>query len=257
MRRVATALVLIPTVLYVIFAGPSWLLATVVCLLAVACFHEYAGIVTAQGVMLERWAGQAMGLVFLLVAHPDWRWLVGFTLVAMTLALRVPDLAGALGSASAMMLGLLYVFGAWRCAFPLREASPWWLFFATGLNWVGDTAALYSGKTFGKRKLAPVISPKKTWEGSAGSLAFSMLFGAALLAWALPDVPVWHGLLLSGVTNVAGQVGDLAESALKRGAGVKDSGTLLPGHGGWLDRLDSTLFTLPVVASYLEWVGKL
>lgn len=255
MRRIATALVLIPTVLYVIFLGPAWLLATVVCLLAVACFHEYAGIAAAQGMEFPRWIGQAMGLAFLLTPQPDWRLLVSFAFIAMAVAMRVPDLTRAMPSASAMMLGLLYVYGAWRCAFLLRELSPWWLFFATGLNWVGDTAALYSGKAFGKRKLAPVISPKKTWEGAAGSLVFSMIFGAVMLGRALPEVALGHAVALSAATNIAGQLGDLAESAMKRGAGVKDSGNLLPGHGGWLDRLDSTLFTLPVVAFYLGWVG--
>ncbi len=248
MRRVLTALVLIPSVLFVIFSGPPLLFTFVVCLMAFLCFEEYSSVVAAQGVRYPKWAGHAMGLAFLLASPADWRLLVVFTLLAMLLALRADSLTQSLPEASALVLGLMYIYGAWRCAIPLRELSPWWLLFAVALNWVGDTAALVCGRAFGKHKLAPVVSPKKTWEGALGSLAACIVVGAALLAWAPLQIPLWRGAMLSAATCIAGQLGDLAESALKRGAGVKDSGHSLPGHGGWLDRLDSTLFTLPVVA---------
>ena len=115
------------------------------------------------------------------------------------------------------------------------------------LNWLGDTCAYFAGKGFGRHKLAPHISPHKTWEGSAASLAGSVIFGILYLPCVLPVVSMVEAGLLSAVVNLAGQAGDLAESALKRGAGLKDSSTLLPGHGGLLDRVDSTLFALPVV----------
>ena len=149
------------------------------------------------------------------------------------------------------MLGILYIFGSWRCAVGLRDLSPHWLCFALALNWIGDMAAYYAGRTFGRHKLAPKLSPKKTWEGSIASIAAAAALGVLYLHYALPERPVWELLLISALANVAGQVGDLAESAIKRGADVKDSGTLLPGHGGFLDRVDGTLFTLPVVYLWL------
>jgi phosphatidate cytidylyltransferase len=96
-----------------------------------------------------------------------------------------------------------------------------------------------------------VVSPKKTWEGAIASVAASVLFGVLYMREFLPQVPLVHVLILSAVTNIAGQIGDLSESALKRGAGIKDSGTSLPGHGGWLDRVDSSLFAIPVVYLYV------
>jgi phosphatidate cytidylyltransferase len=98
-----------------------------------------------------------------------------------------------------------------------------------------------------------LISPAKTWEGAVGAVVFSVIYGVVFLGWALPSVPWWHVALLSLGANIAGQLGDLVESAMKRGAGVKDSGSMLPGHGGWLDRLDSSLFSMPTVAFYLSF----
>lgn len=252
MRRVLTASILIPSVLYVIFLGPAWLFTLVVCLMAFACFEEFVGVTAAQGVRFSKYAGHAMGLAFILTPGADWRMLVVFAMFALALAMREDDLKDSLPHSSALILGVLYIYGAWRCAPLLRDANPWWLFFAVGLNWVGDTAAFVCGRSFGKHKLAPVVSPKKTWEGALGSLVLCMIFGALLLARSPMQVALGPALLLSAATCIAGQIGDLAESALKRGAGVKDSGHSLPGHGGWLDRLDSTLFTLPTVALLLS-----
>jgi phosphatidate cytidylyltransferase len=119
------------------------------------------------------------------------------------------------------------------------------------LSWAGDTAALSVGRAFGKHKLAPHVSPGKTWEGAAGSVAGAMLVGGLYGHYLIPQASLGEVLVLAMAGNIAGQVGDLCESALKRGAGVKDSGTLLPGHGGWLDRLDSSFFSVPVVYALL------
>jgi phosphatidate cytidylyltransferase len=142
----------------------------------------------------------------------------------------------------------------------LRAESngPSLLIFLLCVVWAGDTAALYVGRAWGRHKLAPALSPNKTWEGSLGSVAGSVLVAGVLLGLAAlldiwdsarlsyPD-DVWYWLLLAVVVNVAAQLGDLAESALKRSAGVKDSGTLLPGHGGILDRIDALLLAAPVM----------
>jgi phosphatidate cytidylyltransferase len=125
--------------------------------------------------------------------------------------------------------------------------------------WAGDIAALYIGRPFGRRKLAPTLSPNKTWEGSIASVAGSLLAAGGLLgiseylagwnsvALSYADEVWWYWLVLAVIVNIAAQVGDLAESALKRSAGVKDSGTLLPGHGGILDRIDALLLAAPAL----------
>jgi phosphatidate cytidylyltransferase len=126
--------------------------------------------------------------------------------------------------------------------------------FALLLSWAGDTAALYIGKAFGRRKLAPRVSPAKTWEGAAGSLVGGVLAGSVYAHFLLTAAPLSMVLLLASAGNIAGQFGDLCKSAWKRGAGVKDSGTMLPGHGGWLDRIDASLFAVPVVYALLTFL---
>jgi phosphatidate cytidylyltransferase len=124
------------------------------------------------------------------------------------------------------------------------------------LNWVGDSGAYFVGRKFGKHKMAPRVSPKKSWEGAVASVVTSVAIGGAYLLRFVDGVTIPHAIGITVAANVAGQIGDLAESAMKRGAGVKDSGTILPGHGGFLDRVDSTLFTLPVVYGYLLLIAK-
>jgi phosphatidate cytidylyltransferase len=113
--------------------------------------------------------------------------------------------------------------------------------------WAADTGAYFAGKNLGKHKLAPSISPGKTWEGWAGGALLTLAVGWAA-GYFLPDIPLSHRLVAAGVVAVFGPLGDLAESMLKRSAGVKDSGTFLPGHGGLLDRFDAFLLVLPVLA---------
>jgi len=128
----------------------------------------------------------------------------------------------------------------------LRTIDPWLVFLLMAIVWLGDSAAYYVGRRFGRHKLAPVVSPKKSWEGAAASFAASLL-AAGVWSWCRLH-RIDPGLLaVAAVTSVAAQVGDLVESLIKRGAGVKDSGTVLPGHGGMLDRLDSMLFAAPVL----------
>ena len=119
--------------------------------------------------------------------------------------------------------------------------------------WGGDTAAIFVGKAFGKHPLAPTISPKKTIEGSIGNLLACLLVAVPLGIWI--GYPWWVGALCGGIAGVFGQMGDLFESFIKRQAGVKDSGSILPGHGGLLDRIDSVLFTAPLVLSILLFVS--
>lgn len=254
MRRIATAAVMMPLVIFVVFYGPAMLFQVVVAALAFICFHEFATIARAQGIPVPEVLSQVLGLVFLLLPNVEWLALVVLLMVLSTWALRTAKLADALPLAATALLGILYIYGGWRCGVVLHTAGPWWLMLAVSINWVGDSAAFYVGKNFGKRKLAPRVSPGKTWEGAIASAVTTTVYGAAMLQFAGVAIPVWQAVGLSLATGVAGQVGDLVESAMKRGAGVKDSGNTLPGHGGWLDRLDSTLFSMPVVALYIRLV---
>ena len=249
MIRVFTALLLAPAVVAIILWGPSWLLLALVAAVALLCFHEYAGIVAAQGLRPPGPASYAAGLALLVVRGEELLLLALFAFAALALAARGGELPKVLPQAAAALLGVVYVFGGLRFALELHAESPDWLLFALGLNWAGDTAAYYTGRGLGRHKLAPQLSPSKSWEGAVAALAAAVLFGVLFLARLLPEVTWLERLSLSVAGNLAGQLGDLCESALKRGANLKDSGRLLPGHGGWLDRLDSTLFALPVVYS--------
>jgi phosphatidate cytidylyltransferase len=144
-------------------------------------------------------------------------------------------------------------------AFPLSFAvrlhgmgalGPKLLLFALVITWAGDTVAYFVGRAIGKHPFAPILSPKKTWEGAVGGFVGSLLVGVAFSKWT--GIAMGQMLAMAAVGNVAGQVGDLLESAYKRSAGVKDSGTLLPGHGGILDRIDALILAIPVVCYY--WI---
>ena len=173
---------------------------------------------------------------------------------ALTLWTRRP-MVEALPAAGISSSGLVLV------ALPLTFAirlhgigvfGPPVLFFVLVVTWVGDTAAYFVGRGFGKHKLAPVLSPNKTWEGTLASLVGALVVAIVFARYV--NIALGHFLGMAAVANVAGQMGDLLESAFKRSAGVKDSGTLLPGHGGVLDRIDALILTFPVVWYYWIWI---
>jgi len=256
MQRLVTALLLIPLFVYVVLWSPFPVLCAVAALVAIFCFHEYASLVAHHNIQPPGLFGYASGLVLLFVPQDQIAFAVIFVLLAMMLSLRFDQPPAALPFASALVLGVFYVFGCLRFAIELRGISPYWLLLALSLNWAGDSAALYIGRSFGRHKLSPQWSPGKSWEGASASAVASLIYAGAFLHYLLPSVPLPEGLLIGLVANIAGQFGDICESALKRGAGVKDSGAMLPGHGGWLDRIDSSLFALPVVyllATSLHW----
>ena len=157
-----------------------------------------------------------------------------------------------LGSVGATVVGVLYVVFlgghiiALRTTFPNPMGRDLLFFFLLVLMG-SDTAAYYTGRALGRRKLAPAVSPGKTWEGAAGGMLASLLFAALAHFWFFRELPLRAALPLAATMNVLGVVGDLTESALKRGAGAKDAANILPGHGGLLDRLDSLLFNAPLL----------
>jgi len=257
MKRVLTAAILIPSSIYLVLAAPRALFVGAALFMAVMCFREYRNLAAAHGAPVWGPFGYAAGVALALAPHDSLLVAVVVVLFALALGLRSENLAQVLPRAAALILGVLYCFGPWRFAVGLRDLNPYWLLYALGLVWAGDTAAYYAGKAFGRRPLAPRSSPSKTWEGAAASLVASLIFGLVYLGRLFPELSPLEAVSLTVVAGVSGQVGDLAESALKRGAGVKDSGELLPGHGGFLDRLDSSLFALPVVYLWLvrPWQG--
>ena len=247
MKRVLTALVLVPIVTWLCLWAPQLVLLAATALVATLCFREYRRLAAAHGMAVPGPLGYAAGLIVLLVPTVHISLLFLALVFTVVLALRAGDLKSVLLSGAGLVFGLVYVYGAWRCGVELRVISPHMLLYALSINWIGDVAAYVTGSTLGRHKLASRVSPGKTWEGFFGSLFATMLYGMAFLYYFQPSMPLYFSAALSAVANVGGQMGDLAESAMKRGAGMKDSGTMLPGHGGWLDRVDSSLFTLPIV----------
>jgi phosphatidate cytidylyltransferase len=234
-----------------LWADP-WIFLAVLVTVACLCYREYNAIAGSYGFGAPGVVGYGAGVLLLIWWDVPWAALVGITVVVLLMVMREQDLAHGLPRAALLLTGILYVFGCWKCARPLRELNPHWLMYGLLLNWAGDIGAYYIGSPFGKHQLAPRVSPKKSWEGSIASVLTSTAVGTIYLQRFLPGVPLWQAVGLTVAVNVAGQLGDLAESAMKRGANVKDSGGILPGHGGFLDRVDSTLFALPVIYAYLR-----
>lgn len=251
MKRILTAAALIPVIVYVVLFANSWIFLGVLIAAALLSYREYNGIAAAYGFGAPGPMGYGFGLALLLWPGDAWVVALGAALVALTLAMRADSLGKTLPRAALLLLGVVYVFGCWKCAMPLRETNPHWLMFALLVNWTGDAGAYYVGRAFGRHKIAPRVSPKKSWEGAAASIATSILIAGGYLMYFTGTGALW-AVALAATANVAGQLGDLTESAMKRGAGVKDSGAILPGHGGFLDRVDSTLFSLPVVLACLK-----
>ena len=266
MKRVVTAAVLIPVVLALVFLEPSWqwLFTLAVAAVAVLAAWEYIGLAEKCNIHPPRAAVLAALLALFLV---DFEWpdhLAAFfgliclaLLVYCTFARPVVEV---MADSAASIFCLLYT-GFTLLALPTLHAAgngPSLVVFLLFVVWTGDTAAYYVGRRWGRHKLAPALSPGKSWEGAVASVAGAMLIAAGLVGLATllqqhdivilsyPD-QLWYWLLLAAIVNVAGQIGDLAESALKRSAGVKDSGSLLPGHGGVLDRIDALLLAAPAL----------
>ena len=247
MKRILTALALIIGAVYLVwFASTSVFIAATLSVGAL-CYWEFSGLVMGLGIRRPGVAGLLIGAAIIL--FPDkiiWISFL-FLVVQMIWLLQSDSLRDIVPEGGAMFLGAFYSFSPWHFAVELRHISVHLLFFALALNWVGDSAAYYVGRQFGKHKLAPLISPGKSWEGAAASVAGSICFGLMYLGNTMPKIPLWAIVGLAALGNISGQFGDLFESAVKRGAGLKDSGNLLPGHGGVLDRLDSSMFAVPVV----------
>ncbi len=264
--RVATALVLVVALAGIVFALPPVAAATAFGVVAALAAWEWAGLmkIDAPGrvmyagvIALFCWQtyllGQSGFLLFWIASSVFW-------LLPAALWLRYRwrmignDFVG-------YAAGLILLVAAWAALVDIHARGPWLLLGVMALAWVADIAAYFVGRRFGRRKLAPNISPGKTWEGVAGAMAGAVIYGpAAAVATGLMVEPSALQLLgialLSALLTAISVAGDLFESLLKRQAGLKDSSALLPGHGGVLDRIDSLLALLPVAALVLHWSGR-
>jgi len=255
MKRVLTAAALIPIVVYLVLWANFWAFLAVLVTVALLCYREFNGVAEAYGFGAPGPLGYGAGLLLLAWRQETWLLVLGIALILLALAMRAGDLAKSLPRAALLLAGIVYIFGCWKCAMPLRELNPHWLMYALLVNWVGDMGAYYVGRRWGRHKMAPRISPHKSWEGAVASMVASVLIAGAYLLHFVPWIAVLQAVALTVAANAAGQLGDLTESAMKRGAGLKDSGAILPGHGGLLDRVDSTLFSLPLIYAYLKLAG--
>jgi len=266
MKRILTAAILIPLVLFLVFLGPRWH-GPFVCAVAVVAAlagWECLGLAQSHAARPPRIA-VVVALLLLFAGNYLWPDSTPAILGALNLGLiilctfRAP-VEQVMADASASIFCMFYI-GSTMLALPsLHEQAngPSLVTFLLCVVWAGDSTALYVGRAWGRHKLAPRLSPAKSWEGSLGSLAGSLIAAGILLGLAhylqahdsallsFPDeILYWLGLAV--VVNIAAQVGDLVESAIKRSAGVKDSGSLLPGHGGVLDRIDALLLAAPAL----------
>lgn len=257
--RVITALAGIPLLVFIIGWGRPWHFSLLVFLVTTIALCEYF-FIAFPGRRRERTLGILSGVLVsfgvLIPGLPDlWLWLSGVIVVAFTIYLffgaRLEERYKDLGW---ILLGALYI--GWLVPhLVLLYQSPdgkEWLFFVLLVIMAGDTAAYFVGTLLGRIKLSPGISPGKTVEGAVGSIGASVLAGSSGGKFLLPAMPWQEILLLSLVLSILGQAGDLFESWIKRVFSVKDSGSLLPGHGGLLDRMDSLIFPVVFATYYLR-----
>lgn len=269
-QRVLSALVLLPLVVGLVWWSP-WSVAAVVLALTIVGVLELYGALAHGGYQprVALGVGAALALVLAVTLRP----IAPFdplppVLTLVVLASLIAELArqsheGALPSWALTLAGALYI--GWllghfvmlrQLATPLRDgpltplglsSGAAWVYLILAITWIQDSAAYFVGRSWGRHKMAPLLSPKKTWEGAIGGLLGSLVAGAVCVPLLGLPISLAAGALLGLVGGVVGPLGDLAESLIKRQVGVKDAGHIIPGHGGLLDRADSLLFTGPVL----------
>ncbi len=292
-KRIATAVVLIPLVLLLVLKAPLYVLALVagaVALLAIAEFLKLATHYAVQPLAPATYTFVAIFFLWVILTSTNRTPLVETTamlyglavaaalapFVFLTVAMQRANLATGYPAAAASSFAVVYIAIPMALLVAIREqpAGAIWTVYTLLAVWAGDIFAYFVGKSLGRHRMSPEISPKKTWEGAVASILASVIVGTLWMQHApaisstllriglidrrdgmfgLEQPQLWPILLLSALVNIAAQLGDLVESLIKRGAGVKDSGTILPGHGGMLDRIDAMLFAVPVVWAYGVW----
>jgi len=268
MKRILTALVALPILLYTVWSQTPYFFVVLTAGAVVVALVEFYSIAAKAGCKPQSESGYAAALIVIASFVFDEPVLTVAALAALVIwslgaAIFRPDnLKTALSSVSATVFGVIYVALLAACLIGVRmipdsatktlvphlASKMLTMFFAIVM--LTDTGAYYTGRTLGRHKLAPRVSPGKTIEGAIGGFVTAVVAGFLCKLTFFPEIPIAHAMALGAALGVIGQFGDLAESLLKRGANVKDSGTLLPGHGGMLDRVDSLLFCAPVLYFY-------
>lgn len=283
-KRTLTSLLLIPPVVYLVGWSPEWLFLLAVVAAVVLGLREYFGLCRAMGFKVFSWVGYIVGAGLCVAQALPAQFAVTPLLVASLLVISVlavwrsVDLKEYLAGTSVTFFGILYIGLTLSCLVPIRFlvdsfGNLWldgggkdWAVMTAGspailllfvVIWAGDICAYLVGRAMGRTPFFARISPRKTWEGALAGLGGSVLGAWAYAHWFWNTVELKTVLLIAGWVAVAGQAGDLVESAIKRGANQKDSGTLLPGHGGFLDRIDSLLFGAPALLLALMFRGYL
>ncbi len=292
-KRIATALVLIPIVLLLVLKAPISVLTLVAGVVALFAVAEFLKLTTHYGVQPlspATYTYVVLFFLFVIIATSGRTPLVETTAVTygialatvlapflfLSLALRRAEMSSGYPAAAASAFAFAYVVLPMTLLLEIRQmaAGAIWVIYTLLVVWAGDIFAYFVGKALGRHRMSPAVSPKKTWEGAIASLVASVIVGTLWFQHAPGISAAWlhvgligrrdgiFGLeqpqllpivVLSVIVNLAAQFGDLVESLIKRGADVKDSGSILPGHGGMLDRIDAMLFAVPVVWAFRAW----
>jgi phosphatidate cytidylyltransferase len=262
-RRLLSTLILLPLFVWMVIDGPMWLFGATMVLAGALGQWEFTGMFERAGIRTFRLLGLLGGSVLTASFALPVSERVTFSAVLVVL-LGAGLLTRASGRpawepVAVTLLGICYVNWLLGYTFWLRDldAGVDWILLLVSVTWLGETAAYVVGSTLGRHKLAPSISPRKTVEGAIAQLVVSVLAALGARAWFFPGLTAESAIVVGLLLGVVGQIGDLIESAIKRSVGTKDTGRLIPGHGGMLDRVDSLLVNTPVLFYYATYARSL
>jgi phosphatidate cytidylyltransferase len=252
-KKVWMALIMIPPIVFLIALGPSVILHLMVFLATFFGLREYYQLVFPDSKWIERAVGIGLGLILSIIISSGKMkeiplfFVIVLLFLSLSFMITSKDLSSAISKMGMALFGILFIGFLLAYVSLIRNMThgKLWALFLIVTVWTGDISALLSGSFFGRHKLYPKISPKKTFEGLVGAIAGSIMVALAFALLFIPNLQKKSCILLAIGLGIFGQFGDFTESMLKRSVQVKDSGTLIPGHGGMLDRLDSFFFSAP------------
>jgi phosphatidate cytidylyltransferase len=252
-KKILMGGVLVPPILFLIIIGPPAVLSLMVLVATFFGLREFYALALPNAKGIERLMGVGLGLILsFLIIHGDFKAILPFfvllllllSLLFLVISQNLPSTISRMGI---LLFGILYVGFLFPHVSLIRNMTKGrvWVLLLIVTVWAGDIFAFLSGSLFGKHKLYPKISPNKTYEGLGGAIVGSILVALVYSHFYIPRMDVGFCILVAMGLTILGQLGDFTESMLKRSAQVKDSGSLIPGHGGMLDRMDSFLFSAP------------